>query len=126
MHVVVAKSPHCEPLRFASAGWCAKLINADAPRTTSTRLHSLGHILCIKRLFRLTNSIKSIRPRTFFEVRHHADFQPLTPSNSGMIFDSTSVTASGFHYVGARGLFSRLHRRLANHFQVTAATLQPG
>ncbi len=49
--VVVVKSPHCEPQMFAN--WCAKLINVDAPGSTSANLRSLGHTQCARPIFPL-------------------------------------------------------------------------
>ncbi|MGV3722234.1 MAG: M81 family metallopeptidase, partial [Actinomycetota bacterium] len=48
---VVVKSPHCEPHMFAD--WCARLINVDAPGSTSANLHSLGHTRCERPIFPL-------------------------------------------------------------------------
>jgi microcystin degradation protein MlrC len=50
-HLVVVKSPHCEPHMFAD--WCTKLINVDAPGATSANLHSLGHENCARPIFPL-------------------------------------------------------------------------
>lgn len=50
-NVVVVKSPHCEHHMFAE--WCAKLINVDAPGSTSANLHSLGHTRCARPMFPL-------------------------------------------------------------------------
>ena len=44
--MVVVKSPHCEPHMFAD--WCVKLINVDAPGSTSANLPSLGHTICAR------------------------------------------------------------------------------
>ena len=49
--VVVVKSPHCEPQMFAD--WCARLINVDAPGSTSANLRSLGHTRCARPIFPL-------------------------------------------------------------------------
>jgi microcystin degradation protein MlrC len=50
-NLVVVKSPHCEPQMFAD--WCAKLINVDAPGSTSANLQSLGHSICARPIFPL-------------------------------------------------------------------------
>jgi microcystin degradation protein MlrC len=42
--LVVVKSPHCQPHMFAD--WCGRLINVDAPGSTSANLVSLGHQHC--------------------------------------------------------------------------------
>lgn len=49
--LVVVKSPHCEHHMFAD--WCAKLINVDAPGSTSANLNSLGHTVCARPIFPL-------------------------------------------------------------------------
>lgn len=53
---VVVKSPHCEPHMFAA--WCAKLINVDAPGSTSANLRSLGHIRCARPIFPLDDAVE--------------------------------------------------------------------
>lgn len=53
--VVVVKSPHCEPHMFAN--WCAKLINVDAPGSTSANLRSLGHTRCARPIFPLDGAV---------------------------------------------------------------------
>lgn len=58
--LVVVKSPHCEPQMFAN--WCAKLINVDAPGSTSANLHSLGHKRCRRPIFPL-DTIDSFQPQ---------------------------------------------------------------
>lgn len=50
-NLVIVKSPHCEPQLFAD--WCAKLINVDAPGSTSANLKSLGHTECARPMFPL-------------------------------------------------------------------------
>jgi len=52
---VVVKSPHCEPHMFAD--WCARLINVDAPGSTSANLHSLGHTRCERPIFPLDDGV---------------------------------------------------------------------
>ncbi len=54
-NLVVVKSPHCEHHMFAD--WCAKLINVDAPGSTSANLKSLGHTKCERPIFPLDNTI---------------------------------------------------------------------
>jgi microcystin degradation protein MlrC len=53
---VVVKSPHCEPHMFAD--WCTKLINVDAPGSTSANLRSLGHTICARPLFPLDEGVE--------------------------------------------------------------------
>jgi len=54
--LVVVKSPHCEPHMFAD--WCAKLINVDAPGSTSANLKSLGHTNCARPIFPLDEAVE--------------------------------------------------------------------
>ena len=53
--LVVVKSPHCEHQMFAD--WCAKLINVDAPGSTSANVKSLGHKKCARPMFPLDGEI---------------------------------------------------------------------
>ncbi|MFN0053902.1 MAG: M81 family metallopeptidase [Planctomycetales bacterium] len=53
--LVVVKSPHCEPHMFAQ--WCARLINVDAPGSTSANLKSLGHVKCPRPIFPLDDQV---------------------------------------------------------------------
>lgn len=53
--LVVVKSPHCEPHMFSD--WCAKLINVDAPGSTSACLPSLGHTNCERPVFPLDDGL---------------------------------------------------------------------
>ena len=53
--LVVVKSPHCEPRMFAD--WCARLIDVDAPGSTSANLRSLGHTLCPRPVFPLDDGV---------------------------------------------------------------------
>jgi microcystin degradation protein MlrC len=53
--LVVVKSPHCQPHMFAD--WCARLINVDAPGSTSANLHSLGHTRCRRPIFPLDRTV---------------------------------------------------------------------
>jgi microcystin degradation protein MlrC len=52
---VVVKCPHCEPHMFAD--WCARLINVDAPGSTSANLHRLGHTRCARPVFPLDDEV---------------------------------------------------------------------
>ena len=54
-NLIVVKSPHCEPHMFAD--WCAKLINVDAPGSTSANLKSLGHTICARPVFPLGENV---------------------------------------------------------------------
>lgn len=54
-NLVVVKSPHCEHHMFAD--WCTKLINVDAPGSTSANLKSLGHTKCQRPIFPLDGDV---------------------------------------------------------------------
>ena len=49
--LVVVKSPHCRHEYFEA--WAARVINVDAPGSTSANLPSLGHIKCRRPIFPL-------------------------------------------------------------------------
>jgi microcystin degradation protein MlrC len=49
--LVVVKSPHCQPHMYAD--WCARLINVDAPGSTSANLPTLGYTRCRRPIFPL-------------------------------------------------------------------------
>ena len=53
--LVVVKSPHCQPHMFAE--WCGRLINVDAPGSTSANLRSLGHTRCRRPIFPLDEGV---------------------------------------------------------------------
>lgn len=53
--VVIVKSPHCEHHMFAD--WSARLINVDAPGSTSANLKSLGHTRCARPIFPLDGDV---------------------------------------------------------------------
>ncbi|MGE0608029.1 MAG: M81 family metallopeptidase [Pirellulales bacterium] len=53
---VVVKSPHCQPHMFAA--WCQRMINVDAPGSTSANLRSLGHTRCRRPLFPLDEGVE--------------------------------------------------------------------
>lgn len=48
---VVVKSPHCQHHMYAE--WCTRLINVDAPGSTSANLPTLGHTRCRRPIFPL-------------------------------------------------------------------------
>lgn len=61
---VVVKCPHCEPQMFAA--WCARLLNVDAPGSTSANLLSLGHTRCARPVFPLDEGVTfDSAPRIF-------------------------------------------------------------
>lgn len=49
--LVVVKSPHCQHHMYAE--WCTRLINVDAPGSTSANLPTLGHTICRRPVFPL-------------------------------------------------------------------------
>lgn len=53
--LVVVKSPHCEHHMFSD--WCARLINVDAPGSTSANVKELGHRKCARPIFPLDESV---------------------------------------------------------------------
>lgn len=53
--LVVVKSPHCQRHMFAD--WCARLINVDAPGSTSANLPTLGHTRCRRPIFPLDDNV---------------------------------------------------------------------
>ena len=48
---VVVKSPHCQPHMYAD--WCVRMINIDAPGSSSANLPYLGHTRCPRPIFPL-------------------------------------------------------------------------
>ena len=58
-NMVIVKSPHCEHHMFAD--WCARLINVDAPGSTSANVKGLGHRKCARPMFPL-DDISSFSP----------------------------------------------------------------
>lgn len=48
---VVVKSPHCQHHMYAD--WCAKMVNVDAPGSSSANLPYLGHTRCPRPIFPL-------------------------------------------------------------------------
>lgn len=48
---VVIKSPHCQHHMYAA--WCARMIDIDAPGSSSANLESLGHTKCPRPIFPL-------------------------------------------------------------------------
>lgn len=58
--LVVVKSPHCEHRMYAE--WCLRMINVDAPGSTSANLPTLGHVRCRRPIFPL-DDIAEFQPR---------------------------------------------------------------
>lgn len=48
---VLVKSPHCQPHMYAD--WCVRMINIDAPGSSSANLPYLGHTRCPRPIFPL-------------------------------------------------------------------------
>jgi microcystin degradation protein MlrC len=48
---VVVKSPHCQHHMYAD--WCARMVNVDAPGSSSANLPYLGHTRCPRPIFPL-------------------------------------------------------------------------
>lgn len=48
---VVVKSPHCQPHMYAD--WCVRMVNIDAPGSSSANLPYLGHMRCPRPIFPL-------------------------------------------------------------------------
>ena len=65
--LVIVKSPHCQH-RFFEA-WAARLINVDAPGSTSANLRSLGHTQCSRPMFPLDENV-SFEPQVKLFQRH--------------------------------------------------------
>lgn len=59
-NLVVVKSPHCEHHMYAE--WCLRMINVDAPGSTSANLPTLGHVICRRPLFPL-DDVSDFQPR---------------------------------------------------------------
>ena len=68
--VVVVKSPHCQPHMFAD--WCSRLVNVDAPGSTSANLRSLGHTRCRRPIFPLDEEVPFAAQVTCFGRRGSA------------------------------------------------------
>ena len=65
--VVVVKSPHCRYEYFEA--WASRVINVDAPGSTSANLLSLGHTKCGRPIFPLDDNI-SFQPQAQIFCRH--------------------------------------------------------
>lgn len=52
---VVVKSPHCQHQFYAD--WAARMLNVDAPGSTSANLRSLGHTRCRRPIFPLDDTV---------------------------------------------------------------------
>lgn len=66
---VIIKSPHCQHHMFAA--WCARMINVDAPGSSSANLRSLGHRVCPRPIFPLDEKVTfEPKVRIFQRPRH--------------------------------------------------------
>ncbi len=52
---VVVKSPHCQHHMYAA--WCEKMINVDAPGSSSANLAYLGHTRCPRPIFPIDDNV---------------------------------------------------------------------
>ena len=64
---VVIKSPHCQHHMYAD--WCARMINIDAPGSSSANLKSLGHTRCPRPIFPLDVDVPFNPTATLFTRR---------------------------------------------------------
>jgi microcystin degradation protein MlrC len=64
---VVIKSPHCQ--RHMYADWCARMIDIDAPGSSSANLRSLGHTRCPRPIFPL-DAVVPFAPAATLFTRH--------------------------------------------------------
>jgi microcystin degradation protein MlrC len=62
---VIVKSPHCQ-YRFYAA-WAARMINIDAPGSTSANLPTLGHRHCQRPIFPLDPAVAFEPQPRFFQ-----------------------------------------------------------
>jgi microcystin degradation protein MlrC len=67
---VVVKSPHCQHHMYA--GWCARMVNVDAPGSTSANLSYLGHARCPRPIFPLDEGVVFTPAAKHFQ-RHPAN-----------------------------------------------------
>jgi len=74
---VVVKSPHCQHHMFAD--WCARMVNVDAPGSSSANLRSLGHSRCPRPIFPLDAGVTFTPKAKLFQRAHHQSL-PQTPT----------------------------------------------
>jgi microcystin degradation protein MlrC len=67
---VVVKSPHCQPHMYAD--WCVRMVNIDAPGSSSANLPYLGHTRCPRPIFPLDDEV-AFDPRAFLFRRPRAE-----------------------------------------------------
>lgn len=61
---VVVKSPHCQPHMYAE--WCVRMVNIDAPGSSSANLPYLGHTRCPRPIFPLDAEVPFHRKSRLF------------------------------------------------------------
>jgi microcystin degradation protein MlrC len=66
---VVIKSPHCQHHMYAD--WCARMINIDAPGSSSANLKSLGHTRCPRPIFPLDAEVPFTPTANLFTRQPH-------------------------------------------------------
>jgi microcystin degradation protein MlrC len=64
---VVVKSPHCQHHIYAS--WCVRMVNVDAPGSSSANLKYLGHSRCPRPIFPLDANVEFIPKAKFFNKK---------------------------------------------------------
>lgn len=64
---VVVKSPHCQHHMYAD--WCARMVNVDAPGSSSANLPCLGHTRCPRPIFPLDANV-TFTPKAKLFQRH--------------------------------------------------------
>lgn len=64
---VVIKSPHCQPHMYAD--WCIRMVNVDAPGSSSANLPYLGHTRCQRPMFPLDAAVE-FKPAAKLFQRH--------------------------------------------------------
>ena len=62
---VVVKSPHCQHHMYAD--WCEKMINVDAPGSSSANLPYLGHTRCPRPIFPLDKNVEFLPESRVFK-----------------------------------------------------------
>jgi microcystin degradation protein MlrC len=68
---VVVKSPHCQHQFYAD--WAARMVNTDAPGSTSANLKSLGHTQCRRPIFPLDEEVAFVPQAQLFQrPRYHS------------------------------------------------------
>jgi microcystin degradation protein MlrC len=74
---VVVKSPHCQPHMYAD--WCVRMVNVDAPGSSSANLPSLGHTRCPRPMFPLDREVPFSPRAKLFQRKCHQAYSTITP-----------------------------------------------